>query len=39
VLKDWGVILGTVVGDGIFSFFLKIMDWKGLLGTLGDALI
>jgi hypothetical protein len=31
--------LETVVGDGFFSFLLKIMDWEELLGTLGDALI
>jgi hypothetical protein len=27
-----------VVGDRFFSFFPKIMDWEGLLDTLGDAL-
>jgi hypothetical protein len=38
VPKDWEVSLG-VIRDRLFSFFSKIMDWKGLLGTLGDALI
>jgi hypothetical protein len=34
VLKDWEVSL-RVVEDGFFSFFPKIMDWEGLLYTLG----
>jgi hypothetical protein len=38
VPKDWEVSLG-VVGDEFFSFFPKIMDREGLLGTLGDAQI
>jgi len=37
VPRDWEMSFG-VVGNGFFSFFPKIMDWKGLLGTLGDAL-
>jgi hypothetical protein len=37
VPNDWEVSLG-VVGDGLFSFFPKIMDWEGLSATLGDAL-
>ena len=36
--KDWEVSLGVVV-DRFFSFFQKIIDWEGILGTLGDALI
>jgi hypothetical protein len=34
VLKDWEVSL-RVVADGFFLFFPKIMDWEGLLYTLG----
>jgi len=34
VPKDWEVSL-AVVGDRFYLFFLKIMNWYGLLDTLG----
>jgi len=35
--KNWELILGTV-GPLFFSFLPKTDYWRGLLGTLGDAL-
>jgi hypothetical protein len=38
VLKDSEVGLG-VVGDNLFSILPKILDWKSVLDTIGDALV